>query len=101
MDISGKASGWMPTKSQEPMTSKQTQADKTAHLKVALIFLGAWVLVAFVIFRNIRELGGINGLLGDIQDGNYSELILLALSIFVLAQGLYHLFKDLGLPRRE
>ena len=83
------------------MNNKQPPADKKAHLKVALVFFGACLFVAYAFFTNIQELGGINGLMDEISAGSYSDLLLLALSIFLLAQGFYHLFKYLGLQRAD
>ena len=83
------------------MTNTQAPVDHKAHLKVALIFLGAWLFIVYVLFKNIHELGGLHGLLNEIRGGEFSDLLLVAFSIFLLAKGLYHLFKYRSLKNQD
>ncbi len=83
------------------MNNNQPPVDHKAHLKVAMAFFGGWLFVVIAIFNNIQELGGVNGLIQEIGAGSYSDLLLIALSIFFLAQAFNHLFKFLRLQRRD
>ncbi len=71
------------------MDDDRNPENKKSHLRAALIWFVAWIFVASVLARNVREANGIPGLIGEIQDGNYSILVLLLLSIFLLANALY------------
>ena len=71
------------------MSEKNEPVNAQAHLKVALISFGFWLFLIYVIFENIRELGGLSGLIGVMEDGDYSDLLLLALSIFLLARAFH------------
>lgn len=64
------------------MTDKHESIAKKTYLKVTLILFCGWLFIAYVIFKNIRELGGFPGFLNEIKNGGYSDLFLLALGIF-------------------
>ena len=81
------------------MKNKHTTVGKKAYLKTALIFFAFWLFLAFVIFNNMREPGGLPGLMNEVGNGGYSDLILLVLSVFFLAKffqslSLYFRFKN-------
>lgn len=78
------------------MNNKQPTIVKKAHLKTAIIFFCGWLFIAYIIFKNLQELGGLPGLMNEIKSGGYSDLILLAFSIFLLAQFFRSLFKYLS-----
>ena len=78
------------------MTDKHESIAKQAYLKVTLISICGWLFIAYVIFRNIRELGGFPGLMDEIKNGGYSDLFLLALSIFFLAKFFQSLYMYLS-----
>jgi hypothetical protein len=78
------------------MNNMQPTAVKKAHLKVAIIFLGGWLFIAYIIYQNVQELGGLSGLMNEIRSGGYSDLVLLVFSIFLLAQFFRNLFKYLS-----
>lgn len=71
------------------MNDNRNPDNKSSHLRAALIWFIAWIFVASVLAHNFREIDGIPGLIGQVQDGNYSILALLLLSIFLLANALY------------
>lgn len=75
------------------MIHKDTSIKKKAYLKAALVFFAGWLFIAYVIVNNLLELGGLPGLMNVIQSGDYSDLILLVFSIFLLA----YFFKNLYL----
>ncbi|RLW62677.1 MAG: hypothetical protein B6D73_18280 [gamma proteobacterium symbiont of Stewartia floridana] len=83
------------------MINKRQAIDKNAHLKAALIFIGAWLFIAYIIFKNIKELGGLPELINEIRNGGYSELILLGFSVFLLAKFLQHFFNYLTFRENE
>ena len=75
------------------MTEKHEPVNRQGYLKVALIMFGFWLFIISVIFNNIQELGGLSGLIEVIKAGDYSDFILVALSIFLLAKAVQSLFK--------
>lgn len=79
------------------MTDKRTSINKKVYLKVALVFFASWLFLAYIIYSNIQELGGLSGLTNEIINGAYSDVILLAFSIFCLAKFFQNLFIYLSL----
>ena len=71
------------------MDDNRNPKNQQSHLRAALIWFVAWIFVASFLARNFRELNGMSGLIGEVQDGNYSILALLLLSIFLLANAIY------------
>ena len=82
----------------EPEGLEKIEAESTAlaartQLGIALVSFGLWLFIVYQIFSNIRELGGMAGLLEEIQNGAYADLVLLAISIFLLAIAMQSLFR--------
>ena len=75
------------------MSEKRETITRRAHLKSALIFLAFWLIIAHVLVKNIRDLGGVSGLVGVVRSGDYSDLVLMAFSIYLLAMFIRSLFK--------
>ena len=81
------------------MSENRETITRQAHLRVAFIFFTFWLFILYVIFTNIRDLGGLAGFEDVIKNGDYSDLLLFAFSIFLLAMFIrsmfkYFLFKD-------
>lgn len=53
--------------------------------------LAAWLYIAYVLFGNLQEVGGVVGLMDEVRSGGYSNLILLVFSVVLLAMGIQHL----------
>jgi hypothetical protein len=74
------------------MTDTDRSIGKRGHLKVGLIFFTAWLFILYILFQNIQELGGIQGLIDEVINGVYIDLILLLFSIYLLAEAIRNLY---------
>ena len=83
------------------MPDKDADSKKKAHLKVAVISFAFWLLMIYAIIQNIRDLGGLPGFMDVFAKGDYSDLILVAFSIYLLAMAFRSLFLYLSLKRDD
>ena len=83
------------------MPDEDAVSKKKAHLKVAAIFFAFWLFIIYVIVQNIRDLGRLPGFMEVIGKGDYSDLILVALSIYLLAMAFRSLFFYLSIKRDD
>ena len=74
------------------MRDNKTPVARQTHLKLAVVFLCVWLFVVYQLYDNIQQAGGLPGFIEVIGGGDYSDLILLALSIFLLAYFFRSLF---------
>lgn len=69
-------------------SSKDKKADKSKYLKAAGLFSMAWALAVYFVIGELKNSGGITYLVRSIEEGIYSPVIYLAISVILLAYAL-------------
>ena len=65
---------------------------KMTHLYSALASFTAWLLVAYLLYRELQALHGLQGVLDNMLRGEYEAALLLGVSILLLALSIRSFF---------
>ena len=75
----------MDSNNRNQLPEKNDKPDKTNYLKVSIGYFIAWASVAYYMFNEFKESGGVEYIFSSIVDGNYYPVLLVATSIVLLA----------------
>jgi hypothetical protein len=68
--------------------ASQDNNNRSRYLKSGVLYFVIWLFVAFFLYSELKDEGGVSHILRSAESGNYSPILLLVLSIVLFAYAL-------------